>query len=49
MQNSTFAQRLGLHMPARLAPWLTGPSPAISLAHMALEASFNFLPVTYAC
>jgi FSR family fosmidomycin resistance protein-like MFS transporter len=35
-------------MPARLAPWLSGPSPAMSLAHLALEASFNFLPVTYA-
>lgn len=45
---TTLAQRLNLRLPARLAPWLSGPSPAMALAHLALEASFNFLPVTYA-
>jgi FSR family fosmidomycin resistance protein-like MFS transporter len=31
-----------------LAPWLAGVAPLMSLAHLILEASFNFLPVTYA-
>lgn len=30
-----------------LKPWLTGYAPLMSLAHLILEASFNFLPVTY--
>jgi FSR family fosmidomycin resistance protein-like MFS transporter len=32
---------------AGLLPWLSGPAPLLSLAHLILEASFNFLPVTY--
>lgn len=32
---------------ARLEPWLDGYAPIMSLAHLILEASFNFLPVTY--
>lgn len=39
---------MGLHLPARLVPWLSGPSSAMALAHLVLETSFNFLPVTYA-
>lgn len=30
-----------------MAPWRAGPAPLMSLAHFVLEASFNFLPVTY--
>ncbi len=30
-----------------LEPWLAGNAPLMSLAHLVLEASFNFLPVTY--
>jgi len=39
-----------LHSPsirAHLGPWLSGFAPSMSLAHLILEASFNFLPVTY--
>lgn len=32
----------------RLAPWRTGIAPTMAWAHLLLEASFNFLPVTYA-
>lgn len=32
---------------AHLGPWLSGYAPSMSLAHLILEASFNFLPVTY--
>jgi len=34
-------------LPAGLAPWLTGVAPLMSLAHLILEAAFNFLPITY--
>ncbi len=35
-------------LAAGLAPWLAGIAPLMSLAHLLLEAGFNFLPVTYA-
>ena len=35
-------------LSAGLAPWLAGIAPLMSLAHLILEAGFNFLPVTYA-
>ena len=35
-------------LTAGLAPWLAGIAPLMSLAHLILEAGFNFLPVTYA-
>ena len=35
-------------LSAGLAPWLAGVAPLMSLAHLILEAGFNFLPVTYA-
>lgn len=31
-----------------LAPWRSGIAPTMAAAHLLLEASFNFLPVTYA-
>lgn len=34
-------------LSAGLAPWRAGVAPLMSLAHLILEASFNFLPVTY--
>ena len=34
-------------LSARLAPWRAGIAPLMSLAHLILEAGFNFLPVTY--
>lgn len=34
-------------MAIGLEPWLAGLAPLMSLAHLILEASFNFLPVTY--
>ncbi len=34
-------------LQARLGPWLSGHAPSMSLAHLILESSFNFLPVTY--
>jgi len=35
-------------LSAGLAPWRAGIAPLMSLAHLILEAGFNFLPVTYA-
>ena len=34
-------------MATGLEPWLAGHAPLMSLAHLILEAGFNFLPVTY--
>ncbi len=34
-------------MAAGLGPWLAGHAPLMSLAHLILEANFNFLPVTF--
>lgn len=34
-------------LAAGLAPWLAGVAPLMALAHLILEAGFNFLPVTY--
>ena len=34
-------------MALGLEPWRVGLAPLMSLAHLILEASFNFLPVTY--
>lgn len=34
-------------MAAGLEPWLSGHAPLMSLAHLILEANFNFLPVTF--
>ena len=35
-------------LAAGLRPWLIGLAPLMSLAHLILESSFNYLPVTYA-
>lgn len=43
--SSTGAMRL--RMTTRLRPWLAGFAPLMALAHLILEASFNFLPVVY--
>lgn len=34
-------------MAAGLGPWLAGHAPLMSVAHLILEANFNFLPVTF--
>ena len=34
-------------LAAGLGPWLTGLAPLMALAHLVVEAGFNFLPVTY--
>ncbi len=34
-------------MSLGLVPWLAGHAPVMGLAHLILEAGFNFLPVTY--
>ncbi len=41
--HDTFRARLMIG----LEPWLAGFAPLMSLAHLILEAGFNFLPVTY--
>ncbi len=34
-------------LAAGLGPWLNGVAPMMALAHLVVEAGFNFLPVTY--
>jgi FSR family fosmidomycin resistance protein-like MFS transporter len=48
MQTSeTYPHTLWAKVTAGLRPWLAGHAPLMSLAHLILEANFNFLPVTY--
>lgn len=46
-ENLPIQNNLRVRMAAVMAPWRAGPAPLMSLAHFVLEASFNFLPVTY--
>src|SRR5690606_35795387 len=47
MQESTPITTLRTRVTIGLQPWLAGFAPLMSLAHLILEAGFNFLPVTY--
>ncbi|MCO5179216.1 MAG: MFS transporter [Candidatus Promineofilum sp.] len=48
MQKSELLERdLRARMASGLGPWLAGHAPLMSLAHLILEANFNFLPVTF--
>lgn len=47
-KSTTFDSSARGRLSAGLAPWLAGIAPLMSLAHLILEAGFNFLPVTYA-
>lgn len=47
-KTTTFDSRARRRLSAGLAPWRAGIAPLMSLAHLILEAGFNFLPVTYA-
>ncbi|RIK12451.1 MAG: hypothetical protein DCC51_16820 [Anaerolineae bacterium] len=46
-ENPPIQTNLRVRIAAVMAPWRAGPAPLMSLAHFVLEASFNFLPVTY--
>ena len=45
-ENPPFGAARG-RLAAGLRPWLAGNAPLMSLAHLVLESSFNFLPVLY--
>lgn len=45
--NPPYALTIRGRLHAGLLPWLSGLAPLLSLAHLILEASFNFLPVTF--
>lgn len=45
--SETLPHTLRAKMAIGLRPWLAGHAPLMSLAHLILEANFNFLPVTY--
>ncbi len=46
-ENPPLSHSLRGRMATGLEPWLAGHAPLMSLAHLILEAGFNFLPVTY--
>lgn len=46
-ENPPFNSNLRARLASGLEPWLAGNAPLMSLAHLILEACFNFLPVTY--
>lgn len=46
-ENPPIDHSLRARLSLGLEPWLSGHAPVMSLAHLILEASFNFLPVTY--
>lgn len=46
-ENPPLHNTLRTRLATGLGPWLAGPAPLMSLAHLILEAGFNFLPVTY--
>ena len=46
-ENPPIYANLRLRVADGLEPWLAGLAPLMSLGHLILEASFNFLPVTY--
>lgn len=45
--NLPLASALRARLGPSLGPWLSGYAPSMSLAHLILEASFNYLPVIY--
>ncbi len=46
-ENPPINTNIRSRMAGGLEPWLAGHAPLMSLAHLVLEAGFNFLPVTY--
>lgn len=46
-ENPPVPETLRSRVALGLEPWLIGHAPLMSLGHLILEASFNFLPVTY--